>query len=173
MSDNRKRYNIIKQALKQLYPGEPKGNQARHLNTLAAMISGIVGSRSSQLPAIAGKAPDGTKKESRVKRYYRWLKNTRIEQKLYFLPYACELLAGLALRHSLLLAMDGSTVGRGCMALMISYATRTSHLPLRKWGCNQESVWSAPQLPSRSKLMARAWHYKDQNLARSITGHKC
>jgi hypothetical protein len=94
------------------------------------MISGIVGSRSSQLPAIAGKVPDGTKKESRVKRYARWLKNERIEQELYFLPYACELLLNLALTHSLLLVMDGSTVGRGCMALMISVIYKKRALPL-------------------------------------------
>ena len=44
MSDNRRRYRAIRQALKQCYLGEPKGNQARHLNTLAGFISGIVGS---------------------------------------------------------------------------------------------------------------------------------
>lgn len=77
MRDNRRRYRTIKQALKKLYPTEPRGNQARHLTTLAALISGIVGSRSCQLPAIASKVPEGTRKESRVKRYTRWLQNER------------------------------------------------------------------------------------------------
>jgi len=45
------------------------------LHTLAALVSGIVGSRSTNLPAIAGKAPDRTKRESRVKRFSRWMKN--------------------------------------------------------------------------------------------------
>jgi hypothetical protein len=61
MSDNRRRYRAVRDALKQLYPTEPKGNLARHLNTLAALVSGIVGSKNTNLPAIAGKVPDGTK----------------------------------------------------------------------------------------------------------------
>ena len=66
---------------------------ARHLHTLAALVSGIVGSRSTNLPAIAGKAPDRTKRESRVKRFSRWMKNERINAQVYFLPYAdrCDL----------------------------------------------------------------------------------
>jgi len=42
MSDNRRRFRSIRRDLKKLYPFEPKGNLARNLNTLAAMISGIV-----------------------------------------------------------------------------------------------------------------------------------
>jgi hypothetical protein len=64
MSDNRRRYLAMKRALKQLYPTEPQGNQARHLHTLAAMASGIVGSRSTRLPDIASKVPDGTKRKA-------------------------------------------------------------------------------------------------------------
>jgi len=96
MSDNLRRYRAIRQALKQCYPGEPKGNMARHLNTLAALISGIVGSKSSQLPSIATQIPDGAKPESRAKRFSRWLNNERIEEAVYFLPYADILLSHLA-----------------------------------------------------------------------------
>lgn len=73
MSDNRRVYRTIKQAILQLYPGEPKGNTARMLTTLAAMVSGIVLGKSCQLPAIARKAPDRAKADSRVKRYSRWI----------------------------------------------------------------------------------------------------
>ncbi len=58
MSDNRRRYRAIKDALKGLHPTEPKGNAARHLHTLAAMISGIVSGKSVNLPHIASKVPD-------------------------------------------------------------------------------------------------------------------
>jgi hypothetical protein len=88
MSDNLRRYRAIRQALTQCYPGEPSGQMARHLNTLAAFISGIVGSKRSQLPSIATKIPDAAKPESRVKRLTRWLKNDGIEEGVYFLPYA-------------------------------------------------------------------------------------
>ena len=83
MSDNLRQYRAIRDALRQGYPGEPQGRCARHLVTLAALISGIVGSKSPQLPHIATKVPDGTKPESRVNRFTRWLDNDHI---LYFHP---------------------------------------------------------------------------------------
>jgi hypothetical protein len=130
MSDNRRRYIAMKRALKQLYPTEPQGNQARHLNTLAAMVSGIVGSKSTSLPAIASKVPDGAKKESRVKRFHRWVKNEGIDAQIYFLPYVDALLSSLAEEQSLLLVMDGSEVGRGCLTLMISVIYKQRALPI-------------------------------------------
>jgi len=66
------------------------------LTTLAALISGIVGSKSTQLPSIATKIPDSAKPESRVKRLTRWLDNARILEEVYFLPYADILLTQLA-----------------------------------------------------------------------------
>lgn len=129
MGDNHRRYRAIKRALKQLYPKTVKGNQARHMNTLAALISGIVGSRHVSLPAVASKVPDGTARESRVKRFARWVQNERITADLYFMPYAEALLTSLAER-TLVLAMDGSDVGRGCMALMVSVVYQKRALPL-------------------------------------------
>jgi hypothetical protein len=99
------------------------------LTTLAALISGIVASKSTQLPHIATKVPDGTKPESRVKRCARWLDNARILEELYFLPYAEILLTHLAL-ETLVLVMDGSVVGRGCVALMIHVIYKGRALPL-------------------------------------------
>jgi hypothetical protein len=93
MSDNLRRYRAIREALTQWYPGQPTGKVARHLTTLAARISGIVGSKSTQLPSVATKIPDGTKPESHIKRLTRWLDNTRILEEVYFLPYAESLLA--------------------------------------------------------------------------------
>jgi hypothetical protein len=86
MSDNLRRYRAIRNALTQGYPGELTGHVARHLTTLAALISGIVGSKSTQLPNIAAKVPNGTKPESRVKRFARWVDNAHILEEVYFLP---------------------------------------------------------------------------------------
>jgi hypothetical protein len=88
MSDHLRRYRAIRNALTQAYPTPPTGNFARHLQTLAALISGIVGSKSTQLPTIATKVPDGTKPESRVKRCARWVDNDRILEERSFVPYA-------------------------------------------------------------------------------------
>src|SRR5687768_6611435 len=105
MSDNLRRYRAIHEALTQCYPGEISGRMAQHLTVLAAFISGIVASRSSQLPQIALKIADGAKTESRVKRLSRWLDNDQIKEELYFLPYAEMLLQCLAL-ETLVLVMD-------------------------------------------------------------------
>lgn len=88
MSDNLRRYRAIRQALRQCYPGEMSGRMAQHVTTLAAFISGIVGSKSSQLPSIATKIADQAKPESRVKRLSRWLDNEQIKEEIYCLPYA-------------------------------------------------------------------------------------
>lgn len=93
MSDNLRRYRAIREALTPWYPGQPTGRVARHMTTLAALISGIVGSKSTQLPSVATKIPDGTQPESRVKRLTRWLDNERILEEVYFLPYVDSLLA--------------------------------------------------------------------------------
>jgi hypothetical protein len=68
MSDNLRRVRAIRAALTRAYPIEPKGNLARHLNVLAEMISGIVGSKRSNLSEIADNIADRkAKPESRVK----------------------------------------------------------------------------------------------------------
>ncbi len=97
MSDNLRRYRAIRNALTQAYPAQPTGNVARHLQTLAALISGIVGSKSTQLPTLATKVPDGTKPESRVKRFARWIDNERILEEMYFSTVCRDLIDALSL----------------------------------------------------------------------------
>jgi len=88
-----------------------------------------VGSKSTQLPSVATKIPDGTKPESRVKRLTRWLNNEHIVEEVYFVPYVELLLAQLAL-ETLVVVMDGSVVGRGCLALMLHVVDKGRALPL-------------------------------------------
>jgi Transposase DDE domain len=143
MSDNLRRYRAIREALTQCYPGQPSGSVARHLITLAALISGIVGSRSTQLPHIAAKVPNGTKPDSRVKRFARWLDNAHILEEVYFLPYAEILLHHLACQ-TVVLVMDGSGVGRGCTALMLPVVYKGRALPLA-WRVRQAPKGHFPE----------------------------
>ena len=143
MSDNLRRYRAIRRALTQCYPGELSGRMAQHLTTLAALISGIVGSKSSQLPSIATKIADRAKPESRVKRLSRWLDNEQIKEEIYFLPYAEMLLACLAL-ETLVMVMDVSGVGRGCSALMLHVIYKGRALPLT-WVVRQCPKGHAPE----------------------------
>ena len=130
MSDSRRVYRAIKQAVTQLYPIEPQGNLARHLNTLAGMATGIVLSKSCQLPKMAAKAPDATLPDSRAKRFDRWVQNEGIQVEWYFLPFVRPLLMALAQQRPLVFIMDGSEVGRGCLALVVSVLYAHRALPV-------------------------------------------
>ena len=129
MSDNLRQYCAIRDALIQGYPGEPKGQFARHVVTLAALISDIVASESTQLPQVASSVPDGTKPGSRVKRFARWVHNDTVTEQQYFFPYTDVLLRHLALQ-TLVLVIDGSVAGRGCVALMVYVIYKGRALPL-------------------------------------------
>ncbi len=87
MRDNLRRDRAIRDALTQGYPGQPPGTVARHVPTLAALLSGIVGSKSPHRPRVATKIPDGTQPERRGKRVTRGLDNARIVAEGYVVPY--------------------------------------------------------------------------------------
>jgi len=129
MSDCVRRYRAIRAALNQVYPQEPRGNQARHLNTLAALISGIVGAKPSHLPKLTREVPDGAKPASRVKRDERWLANDTSNGELFFLPFGERWLSSLA-AQTLVLVLDGSGMGRGCLTLMMSVLSGGRALPI-------------------------------------------
>jgi hypothetical protein len=128
MSDNHRRYCAIHQALTQLTP-HAQGHRARHRVALAALICGIVGSKNSQLPAIASKTPGRAKRHSRITTWERWLNNKAITVQDYYLPYVSDLLHSLP-EGPLTLVIDGSVVGRHCMALVISVLHQGRALPL-------------------------------------------
>lgn len=130
MSDTYRRYRAIKQAIMQFYQPRPTGHREKQLNTLTALICGLTGGKHAHLPTIADHAPSqGAKQESIVDRFRRWLKNDRHTSDGWFLPVARELLTTLA-AHPLLLVMDGSVVGRGCLALMVRVLYHGRALPL-------------------------------------------
>jgi hypothetical protein len=130
MSDSRRVHRAIKKAILQLYPSQPQGNLARHLATLVCLVSGIVLSKSCQLPKIASKVPGEVHPDSRTKQFSRWVNNEAITFDLYFLPFVEPLLVSLAAIRPLVLVMDGSVVARGCVTLMVSVLYAGRALPL-------------------------------------------
>jgi len=130
MSDTHRRYCAIKTALRQVIAVNANSHGEKHLNTLAGLVCGIVGSRHSQLPKIADHAPSGGAcRESRLKRFKRWVMQDSVTYETYYLPFAQALLWALA-RQPWVLVMDGSTVGRGCLALLLSVVYQRRALPL-------------------------------------------
>lgn len=125
MSDNHLRYRSIKKAYRQLMPAAGK-----ELDILAALVSGIVGSKRTHYSHIASKVPGDTKLESRVKSYSRWVNDVEEGQEVYVMPFAQELLTNLAAVQTLNFVMDGSEVGRKCLALVVSVVYRGRALPI-------------------------------------------
>jgi len=127
--DNAKVFRAVRDKLAKLHPDQPRGNFARHLDTLAGLVSGIVGSKSVNLPKVASKVPDGNKPSSREKKFSRLIDNQHVDFENYFLPYVETMLSRLV-GEILVIAIDGSTVGRGCMTLMASVIFQGRSLPV-------------------------------------------
>jgi hypothetical protein len=132
MSDNHTRYHLIRQGLEQLFPTRLSASQLRHLHTLALLIHGLIASAHCQLPKLAAKAPKKAKVESRIKQFQRFLDNEKITQQTFWLPFAQPLLAALSSngQRELSLCLDGSAMGRQCVALVASVVYAGRALPV-------------------------------------------
>jgi len=130
MSDTLRTYRSVKKDLNQLFPRKPKGHLAQAVDTLAWAITGIVRGRSSCLPDIANHMP-GARRESQVKKLERFIQNERNDDRCDYLQFSERLLKALAKRlPRLVLIIDGSVVGYGCRALVISVLFGGRALPL-------------------------------------------
>jgi hypothetical protein len=125
MTDRWRVYTKVLQTLK----GMLKMHRQGHVVTLAMMITGIVMSRKAQLAVMSGEVPTAAKEKSIEMRERRWVKHEKINVEVTYMPFARQILAALA-NAPLVLAMDGSTVGRGCMVLMVGVIYRKRALPL-------------------------------------------
>ena len=144
MNDTYRRYAAIQQGLLQCYQPHPTGHHERHLNTLVALICGLSGAQRSQLSSIADHAPShGADQESRITRFRRFLKHEGQTTKTWFIPVAKAVRANLA-QQPLILVMDGSVVGRGCLALMLSVLDHSRALPLA-WSVVKSKQGHFPQ----------------------------
>ena len=106
-----------------------KANQKR-IVTLTKMLYAIINSGQSSLSRIGSEMPGGSDVESRVKQAKRWLDSKYSDYESFFLPHIQPLLQGLANHGPLLIAIDGSEVGKDCMALMVSVVWRKRALPV-------------------------------------------
>ena len=125
MTDRQRVYTEVLRTLKSLLKGEKQG----HIVTLAMMITGIVIGKKAQLSVMSSEVPYPIKDASIEKRMHRFVKNARIKVSIYYMPFAAAIVASLA-HLPLVLAMDGSQVGRGCMTLMVGVIYKQRALPL-------------------------------------------
>lgn len=124
MTDRYRVYTKVKKMLKQMmklaHPGQ--------VITLAMMISGIVMSRNAQLSVMSSEIPSDAKEKSIEMRMRRWVKG-EIKVEAVYMPFARQILAAMS-HLPLMLVMDGSQVGRGCMVLMVGVLYQKRALPI-------------------------------------------
>ena len=94
-----------------------------------AMIAGIVMGKKAQLSVMSAEIPHSAKDKSIEKRMRRFVKHDKVDVEITYMPFAQQILACLA-TEPLVLAMDGSQVGRGCMVLMVGVVCRSRLLPI-------------------------------------------
>jgi hypothetical protein len=119
----------VQEFTQNFYPGKPSGNLARNPNTLATMITGILVGKETQLPKIALNVPEPIAAPSTEKRIKRLIINESVTEEAFFFPFIRTLLLKLGL-DDLVIAVDGSVAGRGCICLMASLIYRNRALPL-------------------------------------------
>src|SRR5262245_61412509 len=130
MPINFQTYRTIKRALAQVLHTRRDSHQEQHLNTLAALICGIVGAQQVQFAQVADHvAIRGRKNESLIGRFRRWVKHQAITPEAVWLPFARAVVAGLA-HAPLTLLLDGTVAGRGCVVLMASVVYHSRAIPL-------------------------------------------
>jgi hypothetical protein len=124
MTDRHKVYTKVKNTLKHMMKLDHQGQVV----TLAMMITGIVMSRMAQLSVMSSEIPTDAKEKSIEMRMRRWVKDA-LDVEAIYLPFARQILEALS-ALPLILVMDGSQAGRGCMVLMVGVLYRKRALPI-------------------------------------------
>jgi len=123
-------FKDIKKCLFKYQPKDIKGNAYRRVLVLCSLICALIRSGRASLQRLGEEMPDEIELESRIKKAKRWLTNKWTDVDVHYIPYLRPILASLAQKGEVVLAIDGSGVGKDCMALMISAIWRGRAIPL-------------------------------------------
>lgn len=127
--DSQRMYHAIYTHIEKLWNTDSSKRQSNNLNTLSGFICGILQSKQVKLADVVGGIPSAGKEESRLMRLRRWLNNKSVSVNLFYLPFVKQFLACLG-QQPLALAIDGSTVARGCISLVVSLIYKGRAIPL-------------------------------------------
>lgn len=120
----------VKKWLIKHQPVPPKGNAIRRLTTLSCLICAIVRAERASLKSLGKEMGGNTDLESRIKKAKRWLNNKWTDTETHFSPYVAPVIRSLSRTGELVLAIDGSVMGNGCMCLMVSVLWRKRAVPV-------------------------------------------
>ncbi len=117
--DAQRVYRTIHNQIQTLWDFNASKRQSNNLNILTGFICGIIQSKQVKLADIVGDIPTAGKEESRIMQLKRWLKNEAVNVELFYLLFIERLLYSLS-KQTLVIAIGGSTVARGCISLFVS-----------------------------------------------------
>lgn len=148
MSNTQYRQKSVRQALNTFYPCPPQGNHSRRLDGLAALINGIVASKSCRLSACASECSGDSKTASRTRNLERVVANKWIDTDTYYLPCILRLLEtalerARRLNEPLSIIID-STKSGSCTTWMVSLLWGKRSIPLC-WRVLKQKKGHAPQ----------------------------
>lgn len=105
------------------------GMSEQHRVTLAYMLTGILESNQVQLKEMADAVKYPHKTMSLADRFRRFLRNDQLVIEAQYLPFVQLILSALS-RERLVLAIDTTPIGGGCLCLMVSVLYKSRALPL-------------------------------------------
>lgn len=127
-------FKKIEKALISLQPQGIKGHALKRITTLTALVKGMIDKQSCHLNALGSGIQNDIDDASRETAAKRFVGNKYTDYKLHYLPYLSQLLvtliANASLEHGISLAIDGSQMGTGHVALMLSVVYKKRSIPL-------------------------------------------
>ncbi len=127
MSDALRLYQSISKLVNDMLPDMLEANRI----TLVQMITGIFRGQNVQFRKVAQKVWYRHRKSSLVDKFRRFVRNKNIEVEVEYLPFAKLILSALSTcQKQLVLAIDGTKIGGGCVCLMVSIHYKSRALPL-------------------------------------------
>lgn len=128
MSDSRRRYDAVKNKLRQLLPERWEECESRMIN-LSLMVSAIPKAKDLTQSALAAEMPLAAQDTSLAQRQRRWSKNEQVEERAYYQPIIQPFLQALS-RATIPIILDTSEMGLNCHLLMVAVGYQRRALPV-------------------------------------------
>lgn len=97
---------------------------------LAAMICSIIRSGRVSLQKLGEHMDGDIQLAIKIKKAKRFLKNKHLNAEIHFIPYLSSILKSLIARGKIVLAVDGSGIGKDCSVLMVNIIWKTRAIPI-------------------------------------------
>ena len=127
-------FTEVKKALISLQPEGIQGHALTRVNTLTALVSGMIDKRSAHLNALGSGLLQDINDASRESAAKRFVENKYTDYNLHYLPYFTHLLVSIVAQlgptEGLTFIIDGSQMGTGHVALMVSILYKKRSIPI-------------------------------------------